>query len=349
MIPLNKLTVLNTCNPVHIERESDVYVDYRPESGSWFTEDKMLKKCVSWHSIAACFETEFFVYKKDGWQNVYKYNNILLMVKDDIQELFPLVKKLKSMKKIVGIAFHENGNFFSMKSLDFAWLKQLKELVDQCDYFWNLNIPIEDMFTELFNVPVFSCWHGFPYEEWNHNFTVPKEKREGILIGTRTLNQNLKRNTLYSIFGANKVAKQNNTFSTFFCEDQLDIAQFEKYLYTLGLENIRVVKGPVSYEDWLKLIAKHKVLYHNDASDTLGQVVGDAALVDVISIGSLTVNSDAMFTSSPHLDNSIYVLSNFFDGKIRESLVKEFKEELTLKKLKQKHEKELFPKVGINV
>ena len=342
-----KIAVLNACNPIHVERESDVYVDY--QDGNFFDGDTMIKKCVSWHSIPAAFETEFHVYKKEGWQGIFKWDHILVMVKDDPKELFPLISKLKLMKKTVGIAFHENGNYFSLKANDLAWLHELKSLVEMGDYFWNLNVPLEEFFSQVFDVPIFSCWHAFPHD-WNHGFTVPIENREGIFIGTRTLSQNLKRNTLFSLGVANKIAAENKTFATFFCEDKIDLKFMQSYLINLGLENTRIIPGPLPYESWLKLIATHKVLFQMDASDTLGQVVGDAVLVGVPSVGGTTVNSHLFGTYcevGDHAPALSAILENPDTPNQFEESFAAFRKATSLPTLKEIHKKQLFPQIGI--
>ena len=347
-MPSNNIAVLNACNPVEVNKESDVYVNY--QEGEFFSGEKMEKKCVSWHSIPAAFKTEFYVYNKEGWQGIFKWDHVLVMVKDDVDQLIPLITKLKMMKKTVGIAFHENGNYFSTKaSASLEWLQQMKSLVEMSDYFWNLNVPLEEFFQSIFDVPVFSCWHAFPHD-WDHGFTVPEENREGIIVGTRTLNQSLKRNTLYALGIADKVAAENNTFSTFFCEDRLDLKFIQNYLKELGLENTRVIPGPLPYESWLKLIATHKVLFQMDNSDTLGQIVGDAAMVGVPSVGGTTVNSHIFGTycelgdSAPALSA---ILGNPETPKQFEESFAAFRKATSLNTLREIHEKTLFPKIGV--
>lgn len=338
---LNKYAVLNACNPIYLERESDEYVDYRGGPLTYFEGNKMVRKAISWHSIPAAFETEFFVFNKPGWQGVLKYDHILVMIKDDLPAVVPLIQKLKTMNKIVGLAFHENGNYFSMKAQDLNWLANLKHLVDMTHYFWNLNICLKDFFETLFKVPVFSCWHGLPYF-WKHDFTVKPEDRKGIMIGTRTLTQSLKRNTLYSIGIAASVAKELGTFATYFSEDGIEPKQLQNLFEELNI-GVNVIKGPTSYEEWLKIIATHKVLFHTDASETLGQVVGDAALVGVPSVGSMTTNNvllDTECTIEVARDNLIKMYGRpFCDMSV-------FKDLTSLDGLRKQHVDNLFPNIN---
>lgn len=348
---LENLAIINCSNPVHLERESDFYVDYRGGLKTYFNGSKMVKKSVSWHSIPAAFETEFFVYKHEGWQGIFKYDHVMVMVKDDLSTLFPLISKLKTMGKVVGIMFHENGNYFSNSAQNLNWLLEFKKLVNKGDYFWNLNVCLEDFFDQILDVPVFSSWHAVPYE-WDHGFTVPREDRKGIIIGTRTLSQHLRRNTLYAIGIANKVAEKYNEHVTYFSEDPVPLDSLADVFSTLGLHKVNVVKGPRTYEEWLQIIAPHRLLFHADASETLGQVVGDAMMLDVPSFGSTTTNNYLQYNQSD-LKHSAIRLATMFEELIisKEKLYdtrhiksrRSFKEKTSFEGLRKHHEENLFP------
>ncbi len=335
---LNNFAVLNACNPVNLEREIDRYVDYR--SGNYFDGPKMIKKAVSWHSIPAAFQTEFFVYNRPKWQEILKYDHIMVMIKDDLPNLVPLITKLKKMNKIVGLGFHENGNYFSNSAQNLNWLMQFKQLVDMGDYFWNLNVCLEDFFKQFLDVHVFSSWHGVPYE-WDHGLTVPREDRKGIMIGTRTLSQHLRRNTLYAIGIADRVAQELDTHVTYFSEDSIDVGDLWGIFQQCGFKHVSLINGPTSYEEWLKVIAPHKILFHLDASETLGQVVLDAALLDISSVGSFTTNNNLM-NSEADLRTAKNKLSFAYRG-LKTIQMGMLKNKTSFEGLRKHHKENLFP------
>src|SRR5690348_5486699 len=102
-----KICVINCSNPLNVSIEHDVYTDFRNGRASCFDGDKCIKQCRSWHFWPYCLESEFFVYGKEGWQGVFNYDAIIILVNRDMQAVLPLVKKLKLMKKKVAISFHE--------------------------------------------------------------------------------------------------------------------------------------------------------------------------------------------------------------------------------------------------
>jgi hypothetical protein len=292
-----KFCVLNCSEPFIISNESDEYVDYRSGRETYCSDTKMLKKCISWHSIPASFETEFFVYKKNNWIKSYSYDVVLILIKNHIDEIVPVVKKFKAMGKKVGIGFHENGNYFSTLASNPNFLSQFKDLCELADFYWNLNMRHGDFFKSLLNIPVFNAFHAAPYE-WKHGFTVSFENRKDIMIMTRNIaSVSLKRNTIYALGIANLVAEEKGCNVTYLTEDSEEL-RAQRWVNSLGFERIKVIQGPLDYAEWLKLIARHKVGFHLDSSETLGQVVTDGAMVGVPVVCGDTENNYILKTDS---------------------------------------------------
>lgn len=321
-----KFALINASNPVNLHLEADEYVDYRDGLDKCFDGNEIVKKCHSWHSLPAAFESEFFVYNKPMWPGILQYDNIVVLVNRDLEKVVPLIKKLKVAKKKVLVGFHESSDDFFQQASPYhnqeqPWLKKLKELVDMSDGFCNVMNTYNEWFEWYFQKPVLTTRHAAPYTEFKHDFVVPFKEREGIMLGTRTLNQRLRRNTLQGIGIALQVAKELDTFVTWVSEESFkDLEQFSEY-FAIDCSRLKLVKGPLSYENWLKTIAGHKVLFHYDFSCTLGQLVVDAALVDVPCVGG---NSDNNFLGGtkteyqPHSAN--YWLKKYYS--LQESLPK---------------------------
>jgi len=273
-----KVCVVNASNPEGPGNDS--YVNFQNyntwEDGKWR----------SWHSLACAEKSEFFPYNGENFNNVYKYNGIILLVNDNPHLLIPFIKKLKLMKKKVFVAYHEGGDDLLLKLSSPYYFKRLKETIKEADGYWTVIPEFNDFLTTAFDVKVVSCVHAIPYDEWNHGYTVPKQNREGILIATRTFNQRIRRNTIVSLITANEIAKNLKTKFTFVCEDDVDS---NTLVDSYGLENVDILK-PMNYNDWLKLIARHRLVVQFDNSYTLGQIVCDSALVDVPCMGGNTSN-----------------------------------------------------------
>lgn len=290
------IAILNASNPGStLPLEADSYVDYRQGRATCFEGARRIKQCSSWHSWPYAMETEFFVFNKPGWEGVYKYNNIVVLVNRDIDLVFPLVRKLKLMKKKVAISFHEGvqdlitGSGAGEENLAKRWTF-LYQLVQEADFYINIFGQMSSFLRGwLGQDKVKYCSHGAPLD-WDHGFTKPKNERPfDILVGTRTFNQRLSRNTLVTLGIVNNFAK--NGKSVHFLSEDGDVGPMLK---NIGFNNINFHQGPLNWVDWLKFLSNFKMLVHHDTSSNLGQVCYDCEMVDVYAIGSTTWNNKLM-------------------------------------------------------
>ena len=300
-----KICVVNASNPRN-PQGNDSYTDFRNYS-TW--EDA---KWRSWHSLACSQRSEFFAYNGDNFHRVYEYDGIILLVNDSPDLLIPFIRKLKLMKKKVLVGYHEGFGDFNLKvsNINSDFLKCLKKTVAESDGYWNVIPSANNIYESLLKKKSYSCVHGIPYKEWEHNLKVPFREREGILIATRTFDQRIRRNTLISLVEANNFAKEVGTRVTFVSEHPIHKLWTWK---DFELEAVDVIQGPFPYIEWLKLIAKHRLVVHYDMSYTLGQIVCDAALVDVPCVGGNSENN-ILANSWSGLDDLPNVIRNFYEG-----------------------------------
>lgn len=330
-----KLCLINASNPINTGIEWDEYVDFREGYEACFDGSKILKMCRSWHSIPALFNGEFFVYNKPNWQGVFKYDVVLVLVNRDLKHVYPLLVKLKAQKKKVFVGFHENGADFMIQCMNLEWLSEFQALVEASDGYLNVVPQFRAMMTEVFKTKVVDVYHPAPFDIWDTSqLKTDSNKREGIMIATRTLNQRIPRNTIHSLFLAQKMAAWHDTYFTYLNEDP---PQFAEKLKLLGLDRMVVVEGAQSYENWLKLLGKHKFVFHSDTSFTLGQVVSDAALVDNMVFGGNTDNNSINDTDRWNDDleeTASFVMRD--DGKYVSSKVVELKNHLSPNSIRKK-------------
>lgn len=280
---MSNICILNASNPKQLHLESDEYVDLRDRK-SCFKDGKIVKHCRSWHSWAYSLETEFFIYNKQGWPGVFKYDNVIILVNRDIQEIIPLIKKLKGMNKKVALAYHEGVQDLLYDPMK---LIPLQEAVHEAGVFINFLGQYGDFFKGLFpKAKVIQVNHTNPYDWEYPNIKSWDERTGDILIGTRTLNNHLSRNTLVSIATLSTWQRINKSRKVdWICEDKGDI---QGYLDKLGFDNINLHRGPLEYNDWLDFISNYKYIVHMDTSQNLGQISLDALMVDAIAVGGST-------------------------------------------------------------
>lgn len=302
------ICVLNCSNVKRIQIESDEYVDHR--EGPFWEGSKVLKKFISWHSLSACLGTEFFVFGKPGWEGALKYPCVLLLVHRDLEEVLPIVQKLKTMRKKVFISFHENLatflNYVDQTDGQFAF--QYRKLVQLAGNQSCLGRGNETFFSGVADLKCEGLNHAYPFDEWMHAFSIPVEDRRGILIGTRTMHNWQPRNSLAALMKAQILWMDEPI--TFLNEDG------SQWPARLGGTQVTVLPGPLSYENWLRLIGQHQVVYHEDVCGTFGQVAGDAALVGVPCVGG---NSDVNMESGLTLED-MFKPKHEMDARVEQAL-----------------------------
>ena len=313
-----KTCVINCSNPISelLHNESDVYVDYRAGRSSCFEGARCIKQCRSWHSWPYALETEFFVYLKDRWQDVYKYDAIIVLVNREIDKVMPLVKKLKAMNKKVAISFHEGGSDLlggsglGGEDVTKRWIG-LYDLVQTADFYINLFGQLAPFFEGWFGKDkVKYCNHGAPLD-WSHGFTKKKEDRKyDILIGTRTLNQRLARNSMISLGVLNGLSQKRGWNVHYLSED----GDVSSLLKRIGITNVQVHQGPMEWTKWIEFLSNFKCVVMADNSLNLGQIVYDCRMVNVGFVGSTTWNSMLLGENDgsdyrnweDQIDNSVY-------------------------------------------
>jgi hypothetical protein len=256
---------------------NDSYVDFR----SYTTYEDA--KWRSWHSIPCSLKSEFFAYNGQSFHECYKYDAFIVLFNHDPEHLIPFIKKLKLMGKKVAVGYHESFEDLMQKcSSDFGWLSGAKKLVKESDFYLNVCPSYKETIDLLFEKKSVYTYHAAPGGIYDH-LKKSLDKREGVMISTRTFSQRIKRNTLWSLLEANEYCKKNDTFFTFVCEDNLNNLP--------SFENMKLINGPLDYNSWLELISNHKFVYGRDEASTLGQVMLDAAIVGVPAFGGNSENA----------------------------------------------------------
>jgi hypothetical protein len=123
----------------------------------------------------------------------------------------------------------------------------------------------------------------YPIADRRWDFSRPIDQRSGIFIGTREWDV-LSRNHLGALFVARRLSEQVGERVTVF---NFDRRKGARLLAGIGLpaEKLRVLDRKLSYPDYLREVARHKIVLQLDTSFVPGQVAGDALLCRVPCVG----------------------------------------------------------------
>ena len=123
----------------------------------------------------------------------------------------------------------------------------------------------------------------YPLEEKAWDFAVPPNQQSGIFVGTREWNVP-SRNHLAALLLARELCSESSEPVTVF---NLDGRKGAKLLEELKFPpgKLRVHDKRESYSNYLREVAKHKIVLQLDRSRVPGQVAGDALLARTICVG----------------------------------------------------------------
>jgi hypothetical protein len=119
----------------------------------------------------------------------------------------------------------------------------------------------------------------YPVDDPRWDFSRPVEQRSGIFIGTREWNVP-SRNHLAALFVARRLSESTGAHVTVF---DYEGRKGARLLSDLGFADgkLRVLNKRLAYPDYLRELARHKIVLQLDTSFVPGQVAGDALLCRV--------------------------------------------------------------------
>jgi hypothetical protein len=121
----------------------------------------------------------------------------------------------------------------------------------------------------------------YPTDDKRWDFSRPIEERSGILIGTREWDVP-SRNHLAALLLARRINEQTGAPVTVY---NFDGRKGARRLSEIGFDKLRTLERKLAYPNYLREIARHKIVLQLDTSFVPGQVAGDALLCRVPCVG----------------------------------------------------------------
>jgi hypothetical protein len=123
----------------------------------------------------------------------------------------------------------------------------------------------------------------YPLEDKQWDFGIPPNEQAGIFVGTREWNVP-SRNHLAALLAAREISNATGEHVTVF---NLDGRKGAKILRELKFPagKLKIVEKERPYPEYLREVARHKIVWQLDRSRVPGQVAGDALLCRTICVG----------------------------------------------------------------
>jgi len=245
------------------------------------TPDEQAHPPVNYHGFAACTGGTFYR-KEEAIPKDQK--QVLLLLRQDLKASRQAMVELRRERKTVALAWKEAGAFQIAAQLGKpANLQLFQEICERADGAIATTPDLVPIFTaagvrytEFIPTP-------YPVEDPRWDFSMPVEERRGILVGTREFGTP-SRNHLAALLSLKHLAASMfETVTVFNCDGWRGRRMIARLGYDERL--LKVIEGRLPYPRYLKVVAKHKLVWQLDASAVPGQVAGDALLARVPCVG----------------------------------------------------------------
>jgi hypothetical protein len=229
---------------------------------------------VNYHAYAACTRGAF--YRSPAL--AARHRSVLLLMRGDLRESQRAFAVLKAHGCFVAVSFKESGTQQVAQQLSKPRrFQRFREIASNADLCLSSTLDLLPLFTSVSKRAIHMPT-PYPFEFISWDFSLPVKERHGLFIGTREFDV-LSRNHLLALSAA-------RTFSVPITVINPD--------GKAGLQRLRVLKfpedqltvaAPLPYPDYLRLIARHRLVLQFDDSSVPGQVAGDSLLCRIPAVG----------------------------------------------------------------
>lgn len=269
--PTMKLAVLNPGG-------QDPRQDFANGAG---TPDEKTHPPLSGHGFAACTNGAFF--RKDQEISA-EQKEVLVLLRHNLKASRQAMVELRGEGKTVAIAWKEAGALQVAEQLAKpAALQLFQEICQRADGAIATTPDLVPFFTAAGVRHVEFIPTPYPLEDSRWNFATPIEERRGIFVGTREFKVS-SRNHLAALLVVKQLAASMFETVTVINTDGW---RGRRLLDRLGYDErlLKVIEGRLPYPRYMKLLAKHKLVWQLDQSAVPGQVAGDALLARMPCVG----------------------------------------------------------------
>ncbi len=246
---------------------------------------------VNFHAYAACTGGSF--YRKDAAIPA-DTKAVLLLLRHDLKASRQALIELKRAGKTVMVSLKETGSSQVAALLENPGkLKLFREICERASGAIAATEDLAPLYRAAGARAVEFIPTPYPVEDSRWNFSLDaaptdgtlreRQERSGIFLGTREF-RTPSRNHLAALFTARLLAEtMGQPVTVFNCDGWRGRRLIAQLRYPEGLLN--VIEGRMPYPRYLRLLARHRIVFQLDASAVPGQVAGDALLARVPCIG----------------------------------------------------------------
>src|SRR6266446_4178661 len=240
---------------------------------------------INFHGYAACTNG---VFHYDTRRAIAEATPVLLLLRGDFRNSERALSELKKHGRTVAVSLKETGlHQIAQQLCDHEKLSRFMKIVGQADGCVATTPEAAEIYqrTRWKRSPATVAFVPTPYplEDPQWNFSLPPNEQSGIFLGTREWDVP-SRNHFAALLVARQLCEATGELVTVV---NLDGRRAGRLLSELEFPNgkLRVIEKQKPYADYLREIARHKIVLQLDRSRVPGQVAGDALLCRMVCVG----------------------------------------------------------------
>src|SRR6266581_4289591 len=240
---------------------------------------------INFHAFAACTLGAFHHNTRSA---IAENTPVLLLLRSDFRASERALAELKKRGRTVAVSLKETGlHQIAQQLSDPAKLSRFLKIVgegDGCiatapeaaDIYQHVRRKNDDSKVAFIPTP-------YPLEDRQWDFSVPADQQSGIFIGTREWDV-ASRNHFAALIVARQLCETTGDPITVV---NLDGRKGRRLVDELEFPEgkVRLMEKWQPYPDYLREVAKHKIILQLDRSHVPGQVAGDALLCQIPCVG----------------------------------------------------------------
>jgi len=270
----------------------------------------------NFHAYAACSRGSF---QRETKNALAKQTPVLVLLRGDFGSTERAVDALQAAGRFVAVSLKEIGLHQIADQLqNSARLARFVRVVKKANACLAPTPEAADLYRAVRGPErVAFIPTPYPIDDPRWDFSRPIEQRAGIFIGTREWDVP-SRNHLAALMIARRLSESTGESGTVF---DYDGRRGGRLLSEIGFPagKLRVLNKKLAYPDYLREIARHKIVLQLDTSFVPGQVAGDALLCRIPCVGGNGAIDRLGFPESCGHGRSIAELEQFAEALLTRS------------------------------
>ena len=240
---------------------------------------------INFHGYAACTRG---VFHYDTRRAIAEATPVLLLLRRDFRNSERALSELKKNRRLVAISLKETGlHQIAQQLCDREKLSRFMKIVGQADGCIATTPEAAEIYQrarcKYDPATVAFIPTPYPVEDRQWNFSVPPNDQSGIFLGTREWDVP-SRNHFAALLVARQLCEATGEPVTVV---NLDGYKARRLLWELKFPEAKfhIIEEKKSFPDYLREVARHKIILQLDRSRVPGQVAGDALLCRTVCVG----------------------------------------------------------------